>query len=253
MQTGFTIQRADEETDADPLVTLDLSGGAGVAFFGGILLFVGVGAALFWRWMKRGSANQSTSRAPRPTGGVARLVDSPIRVMRWWAANPQRVGWAMLPVLLHATAGAAISLLLQDPPVPHWALAVIFVPLFAIVGLLAFAVRATAVVMVDVVGAAGSGRARRLVELSALAYWTQVVWSAAVLFALVQAGPSPDLREVIETTRLLWSVWLIGMHATVLHVVSGFTTRGTWAVGIALAAVFIGFPRLLAVLPGFLF
>ena len=184
--------------------------------------------------------------APRPLGGVWRLADRPIQVMRWWAAGPQRIGWAILPVFLHVTAVGFIRLLTLDyqEVAPSAVVSASVIVITAIGALATFAMHAGALVAIDLVAAVRAGRARRLVELSALVYWTQVVWSVSVLVILFSVGSSPSLSTIINVTRQLWAVWLIGLHATVLHVVSGFTVAGTWASAVALGALFFGLPML---------
>lgn len=110
-----------------------------------------------------------------------------------------------------------------------------------------------------------SGRASRLVEFSALAYWTQVPWavSATVLIVgLVELEPVtlPASVQTAEVPRMLadqqvahaatplqramglvgmyFQIWLAALQACALRVVSGFTVGGAWTAGIALALLF---------------
>ena len=108
---------------------------------------------------------------------------------------------------------------------------------------------------------AGSGRARRLVEFSALAYWVQVVWAAVSLIAvLVAYSPSPlDLpisrgRLAVEgamaeyladeagtpfmlSIRLVgvyFGLWFTALQACALRVVSGFSVVAASAAGVVM-------------------
>ena len=116
---------------------------------------------------------------------------------------------------------------------------------------------------------AGSGRARRLVELSALAYWVQVVWAAVSLIAvLVAYSPSPlDLpisrgRLAVEgamaeyladeagtpfmlSIRLVgvyFGLWFTALQACALRVVSGFSVVAASAAGVVMGFAFILLP-----------
>ena len=115
----------------------------------------------------------------------------------------------------------------------------------------------------------GSGRTRRLIEFSALAYWTQVPWTAVVAGVVLwgfelaplrlAAGATPtelaDAMRVyqedsastagLSTMRLVGSYfwcWLVALQATALRVVSGFSIGGAWAAGILLAILFVVAP-----------
>lgn len=115
----------------------------------------------------------------------------------------------------------------------------------------------------------GSGQARRLVECTALAYWTQIPWSFAAVGILLwwfdpeplrvssdlssselsarmmayqndlQSGP---LMETMQVVGLYFGLWLAALQAAALRVVSGFSVGGAWAAGILLAALFVGIP-----------
>ena len=210
-----------------------------------LVLVIVVAVVALRRWV-RGAPEHPVS-APRPAGGVLRLLDSPVRVMRWWVAGSQRIDWAILPVLVHAVASAQVSLgLALSPDAPM--VAVLFSPLIlagASAGAVAaFGAHAVVVVVLDLL-AAPSGRARRLVELSALAYWSQVAWSVPAALLVTGVGwVGDDLRVALDTTRQLWGVWLIGLHAAVLYVVTGLSVGGAVAAALIMLAVFYGLPPL---------
>lgn len=115
----------------------------------------------------------------------------------------------------------------------------------------------------------GSGRVRRLIECSALAYWSQVPWSLATigimlwwfdpaplrlppgvgqselpaLVAAYQADlQSTPLMETVGIVGLYFGLWLVVLQAAALRVVSGFSVGGTWASGILMAVLFVGLP-----------
>lgn len=114
---------------------------------------------------------------------------------------------------------------------------------------------------------AQSGQWRRLAELSALAYWPQLLWSVPALAAvwwlydprpMVYRGAGADVmmaalrygeqlaaepfQIVMTRTQQMAGVWLIALHAVALRVVSGLTVGGTWTAGLVLAVLFLGAP-----------
>ena len=130
-----------------------------------------------------------------------------------------------------------------------------------IAGLLGFAVHAGALVTFDMFTARSTAKKRRcLVDLSAAAYWSQLAWSIPALAAvwwfwdppalIVRGGTVQQadvlsrepLQIVLTQTRQFAHLWLIGLHAVALRVVSGLTVGGAWAAGITLATVFVGGP-----------
>ena len=175
------------------------------------------------------------------SGGAWRLVDSPIRVMRMWAEDPPHLGWAILPVVLDTLAVGCV-VLIPLPEAEGLTFVVVGSTVVGVRGMMAFAAHAGAVVVLDSL-VVQSRRVRRLVELSALAYWTQVVWAVPALLALWANIDLPYI--IVGATSHLCAAWLLAMHATALRVVSEFTARGTWAAGMALAAVFLGVPAAL--------
>ena len=115
----------------------------------------------------------------------------------------------------------------------------------------------------------GSGRGRRLVEMSALAFWPQTIWGlTGCVVVAVAFHPEPllvsdsmttidvqrsvgDYEDMIEssyfmlTFRLIgayFAAWVVALQVTALRVVSGFTVGGAWAAGIVLGLVFVALP-----------
>lgn len=207
-----------------------------------------------------------------------RLIDSPVRCMQARLGAAPQLAWALLPVALNALlvggtgavtsarfAAAANSLhgVVAPPPTTY-----VLLPLSVVYGFLGFAAHVGAVVALGAM-TTQSGLRGRLVELSGLAYWSQVLWSAPALlvmwlyldpepFVLPSnmdvmtpamayreiVGPEP-LQIVMARTQQFAGIWLVGLHATVLRVVAGFTIGGTWAAGFAMGSVFLGIPAVL--------
>ena len=218
-----------------------------------------------------------TARLP---GGGFRVFDSPVRFMQARAASgPPRLRSALLPVIINALFVGGIGVITQarmtmiapgflEPVSPPGMPIAVAVSLAVVGGLLGFAVHAGAVVVFDMLTAQSTGPKRwRLVELSALAYWPQLLWSVPALAAMwwlhdpppmVYRGAGADVMQaamrygeqlaaeplqiVMTRTQQMAGVWLIALHACALRVVSGLTTGGTWAAGIVLAVLFIGAP-----------
>lgn len=218
-------------------------------------------------------------------GGVLRLTDSPIRFMQARAASgPPRLRSALLPVVLNALFVGGVGMVIQYrmtmlmPGIPDTGAASGMPSLLAILavvifGLFGFAAHAVAVVMFDMLTAQSDAPKRwRLVELSALAYWPQLLWSVPALAAvwwlydpppLVFRGAGADMTQaalrygeqlaaepfqiVMARTQQMAGIWLIALHAVALRVVSGLTVGGTWAAGIVLLVLFIGAPMAVGV------
>lgn len=195
------------------------------------------------------------------------------------ASGPPRLRSALLPVVMNALFIGGIGLITQsrmtmlapgqpEPVSPPGMPIAVAVPLAVVFGLLSFAVHAGAVIIFDMLTAQSTAPKRwRLVELSALAYWPQLLWSVPALAAMwwlydpppmVYRGAGADvmmaamrygeqlaaepLQVVMTRTQQMAGVWLIALHAVALRVVSGLSVGGTWAAGIVLAILFIGAP-----------
>ena len=242
----ITIRQATPSEDAN---VLRVESWQTTSLAAALVLVIVVAVVALRRWVRAGPEHRAS--APRPAGGMLRLIDSPVRVMRWWVAGPRRIDWAILPVLVHAVASARVSLGLALPPDAPMA-AALFSPLIlagaTAAAVAAFGAHAVVVVVLDLL-AAPSGRARRLVELSALAYWSQVAWSVPAALLVTGAGSvGDDLRVALDATRQLWGVWLIGLHAAVLYVVSGLSVGGAVAAALTMLAVFYGLPPLVGMI-----
>ena len=213
------------------------------------------------------------------------LFVSPIRYFRSLLERPPRWTRAGAPVVVYAgllaMTGSVTYLRLQSGLVDTASLAtgaVAFTsPVFGTVlsvfsvvtgAAVTFWLSTGALIALDVLFT-GSGRARRLIEFSALAYWTQVPWTAVVAGVVLwwfepaplrlAAGATPmELAEAmrayqensasaagLSTMRLVGSYfwcWLVALQAAALRVVSGFSVGGAWAAGILLAILFVGIP-----------
>ena len=116
---------------------------------------------------------------------------------------------------------------------------------------------------------AQSGRARRLVEFTALSYWSQLPLAAA-WFGIVAwwweplplrlppgvtaaelMGALSDYQEAGARTTVLSTLqlagayswcWFVALQATALRAASRFSVRGAWAAGIVLGTLFVALP-----------
>lgn len=139
----------------------------------------------------------------------------------------------------------------------------------ACIGLsLSFWLSTGALVILDVLFS-GSRRARRLVELSALACWPQVVWGLmGTIGVWLWFSPEPfeplGGSTTLEAQRLMdnyqdgiasspfiltynvlgafVSLWVVGLQVCALRVVSGFTVRATWGAAVLLGGVLVVVP-----------
>ena len=208
------------------------------------------------------------------------IFTSPVRFFRKVLSRPPAWGCAFAPVGLAMVLVSASSVVAAvrghtvleraygGDVVPVSAMAIVGV-LMALVGMGAsFWLSAGALLVLDLLFA-GSGRARRLVEFSALAYWVQVVWAAVSLIAvLVAYSPSPlDLpisrgRLAVEgamaeyladesrtpfmlSIRLVgvyFGLWFTALQACALRVVSGFSVVAASAAGVVMGFAFILLP-----------
>ena len=217
-------------------------------------------------------------------GALRHLLFSPVRFYRArFKARPRHLA-ALAPLAAYIVLSAATVLVITRktrsvteaafeaaglPPLPPpWVGDVLGVMSSITAGCLLFALSALAVVCLDML-CAQSGRGRRLVEFTALAYLSQLPLAAAGLaVAAWWWSPAPlrlpdgiaslELAEALRsyqeesagaaalsTQRLLGSYfwcWLVALQAAALRVVSGFSAGGAWAAGILLAALFVGVP-----------
>ena len=214
-------------------------------------------------------------------GGPVRLVDSPIRYMQARiASGPPRLYSAIVPVVLNALFAGGAGFIMFLRPVLESGLSlpatgsgfmflvILFIISAIVFGLVVFAIHVAAVIVFDLL-TVQSRQGRRLAELCALAYWPQLLCSIPVLAAMwlfydpppmVLQGEGADAMQAdmryaeqlfrepvfILTTQVQWfaDLWLVGLHACTLRVVSGLTVGGTSAAGVILAVLFLGVPWL---------
>ena len=193
------------------------------------------------------------------------------------ASGPPRLRSAFLPVVINALfvggagmiAQSRVTVLapgLPEPISPPGMPIMLAIPAVVVFGLVGFMVHVVAVVMFDML-TVQSGQWRRLTELSALAYWPQLLWSVSALAVvwwlydppvMVYRGAGVDMMQaarrygeqlasepfqiVMMRTQQMAGLWLIALHACVLRIVSGLNVGGAWAAGIVLAILFLGVP-----------
>ena len=217
-------------------------------------------------------------------GSLRYLWFSPIRCFRARLARSPRHAAALTPLAAYLAVTSAAVLVVSArtndmaaaafdqaglPPLfPAWVNDGIVLVSSVTTGCFLFALWALAAVVLDMLFAQ-SGRGRRLVEFTALSYWSQLPY-AAVWFGMVAWWWQPEplrlppgvttvelmdiLRtyqeenadaSMLSTLRLAASYswcWLVALQAAALRVVSGFTVAGAWAAGVSLAALFVGAP-----------
>lgn len=213
---------------------------------------------------------------------IAVLV-SPMRVFREAMSQPPNWPRAVVPVLLGAvlvTATGVVALVRGYAVMERAfaALGVDAIPVGVLVGIAVFSVlmgmtvafwlSTGGLLAVDLMFV-GSGRARRLVEFSAWAYWPQVLWGvigfAATLmfyspapFDLPVVGGQVEVERAVAdylaseqgtpfmlTFRLFgayFGLWFTALQACALRVVSGVSVRGAFAAGGVLGLVFVVVP-----------
>ncbi len=227
--------------------------------------------------------------APRVEVGLDRvrhLWFSPVRFFRARLEGPPRYLAALVPLAAYTALTSAAVLVVMDktrrvaevafagvaaPALPPaWVGAAIGIISSVTAAFFVFALGALALSALDMFFAQ-SGRGRRLVEFTALAYWSQVPFTAVWLgivagwwepapLRLPPGATSVELLEILSahqeasageplpaTLRLVASYfwcWLIALQAVALRVVAGFTVGGAWAAGGLLAAVFVVAPYL---------
>ena len=227
-------------------------------------------------------AGEETGRLTGPVGGPVRLIDSPIRYMQARAAfGPPRLYSALLPVAINALVLGGISFVTQSrirvlmpdilEPLSLPGLPIPVAVLVALIGGFAsFAFHAGVLIIFDML-TTQSRQASRFVELCALAYWPQLLYSIPALAAtlwffdpplMVYRGAGADVVAagmnyaeelarlpfviLMDQTRQFALIWLIGLHACTLRVVSGLSVGATWMAAIALVFLFIGVPLAIA-------
>lgn len=203
-----------------------------------------------------------------------RLIDSPIRYVR----GRELDSWgAAFPVLLFLTITSATSVVVSTrvgvlrelPGLPVvLAEGIGFVTVVA-AGAAMFWIQAGALVLLDAVFAQ-SGQTRRLVELTAVSYWTQIVWAVPVLIVMLLLFDPPEFRMpagmpvegvqaalvahmnrisqqpiqiAVNMTGEAIGCWIIAIQAVALRVVSKFSVLGAWTAGCLLAFVFVVVPK----------
>ena len=228
----------------------------------------------------------SAPQADADLGRIRHLWFSPVRCFRARLERPPRYLAALAPLAAYIAltsaavlvvggktrrvAEAAFAEMAAPPLPPAWVGDAIGVISSVTAGCAVFALSALAVLTLDTLFVQ-SGRARRLVEFTALAYWSQLPFTAVWLGILAwwwQPEPlrlpagvtSVELLDVLSdyqedsasapllsTLRLAASYfwcWLIALQAVALRVTAGFTVGGAWAAGGLLAALFVVAPYL---------
>lgn len=208
-----------------------------------------------------------------------RLLDSPVRYMQSRLSMP----WmAALPVLLHigtvSAMGVVVSGRINSVVAAAWGevgqtLPVIPAPIavgFGIgatvaAGLVMFWLKAGALALLSL-AALKPGKSRQLIELTAVAYWTQLIWAIpALMVTVLLFDPDPmrvpsgasahqmrglfenymqdlaqtPLEGVLELTSRMFGLWLVALQCCALRVVSGFSIGGAFFAGVVLTVVFV--------------
>ena len=217
-------------------------------------------------------------------GRIRHLWFSPVRFFRARLERPPRYLAALAPLVAYTVLTSAAVLVVMDktrrmaevafagadaPPLPPaWVGDAIGVISSVTTACSIFALSALAVLALDTL-IVQSGRGRRLVEFTALAYWSQLpfaaVWLGIVagwwepaplrlppgatsveLLDVVSAYQEDSAREpLLSTLRLAASYfwcWFIALQAVALRVAAGFTVGGASAAGGLLAALFVVAP-----------
>lgn len=226
----------------------------------------------------------SAPQADAGLGRIRHLWFSPVRFFRARLERPPRYLGALAPLAAYIALTSAAVLVAMGKTrrvtevafagveaaalPPAWVGDAIGVMSSVTAGCSVFVLSALAVLALDMLFVQ-SGRGRRLVEFTALAYWSQVpfaaVWLAIVAgwwelapLRLPPGATSVELLEVLQayqedsaseplpsTLRLAASYfwcWLVALQAVALRVVAGFTVGGAWAAGGLLAALFVVAP-----------
>lgn len=200
---------------------------------------------------------------------AAKLITSPIHFYRDRLIDPPRWG---SPVAALACYGAILfvseyvftarALNTFNPEALAIIIAMAVVMLYLVI-----AIQAGVVIAIEILFS-NARNGRRLIEFSALAYWTQVpievvsigIWlvvepgqpvspADSSLWALIEALDSvnEEAREslIISTFQVIgsyWSLWVVALQATALRVVSKFSVGGAWAAGVTVGLLFVVLP-----------
>ena len=226
----------------------------------------------------------SAPQADAGLGRIRHLWFSPVRFFRARLERPPRYLAALAPLVAYTALTSAAVLVVMGKTrrvtevafaglegaalPPAWVADAIGVMSSFTAACSVFALGALAVLALDTLFVQ-SGRGRRLVEFTALAYWTQLPFTA-VWLVIVAAWwePAPlrlppdamsvELLDVLSayqensegeplpsTLRLVASYfwcWFVALQAVALRVVAGFTVGGAWAAGGLLAVLFVVAP-----------
>ena len=228
----------------------------------------------------------SAPQADADLGRIRHLWFSPVRCFRARLERPPRYLAALAPLVAYTalTSVAVLVVMGKSRRVVDVALAgveaVALPPAWVgdAIGVISsvtaacsvFALSALAALALDALFAQ-SGRARRLVEFTALAYWTQLpftvvslvivaVWWEPAPLRLPPGATSVELVDVLSayqedseaeplpsTLRLVASYfwcWFVALQAVALRVTAGFTVGGAWTACGLLAALFVVAPYL---------
>ena len=226
----------------------------------------------------------STPQADADLGRIRHLWFSPVRCLRARLERPPRHLAALAPLAAYTALTSAAVLVGMGKSrrvaevalagveaaalPPAWVGDAIGVISSVTAACSVFALSALAALALDTLFAQ-SGRGRRLVEFTALAYWTQLpftaVWLVIVaawwepaplrlppgatsveLLEVMQAYQEDSAREPLPSAlRLVASYfwcWFVALQAVALRVTAGFTVGGAWAAGGLLAALFVVAP-----------
>lgn len=217
-------------------------------------------------------------------GALWHLLFSPVRFYRARLEAPPRYLAALVPLAAHIVLSSATVLAATRKtqrvtevafeqaglaaPAPAWVGDVIGVVSSITAGCFLFGISALSVVVLDML-LAQSGRGRRLVEFTALAFYSQLPLAAVGLTVVVwwwspaplrlpagitsieladflrayqaDSADTPGLSALQLAGYYFWC-WLVALQAAALRVVSGFSVGGAWAAGITLAVLFVGIP-----------
>lgn len=198
-----------------------------------------------------------------------KLITTPVQFYRDRLTNPLRWGSPVAAIacygimLLMSEYASAISVLEVSNHRTLFALTTIAVVFVLFVA----AIQAGTIAMLGLVFSYDKN-GLRLIEFSALAYWTQVpALAVSIVFWLVVdviqpvKPATPDIPALIDAltnaSRMAsdstivstfqvalsyWYLWVVALQATALRVVSNFSIGGAWAAGVAVGSLFVVLP-----------